>query len=592
MRVALLKCPESSGATASTSTSTISLVAPPGAPPAIPPPLPRQQAPCSSHAHPVVQHTIQTAPMFGQPLTPQPLWVASSPFMHTLVPQPLHTTTILFPSQPYYGSCVDGSIPIHPPVQPRLCGYHHGPHVTSEQRFNAPRKADPVDGHLLVPETLSRAVLEKFTPFVQPRSPPLAGAAHTSSSDASRYEANIASTAPVASDCFTPPPIKNIPMSTGDPKPTGIDGRGNLGIQSYVVSDPRANKRCKLDPNSAATAVPSDIEHISDDETVCAASALMALTTGHNDQHPTESPEEYSINLMQAAPKLSAQSPGALYSPYQYNLARTPIVGLPPIESVLPSSRRDNFSTTTVASSESSIAASRSPSASLSTSQCISGAFRLLLDDDHAEVDHMRYSTTESQCSGTSLHRDSSSSSSEVCRSEHELATTVRLIRHDRSHTDGDVSSSDIHASLNAPRESRRETSHADHRFMTAMYNESVHCKNHSFYPLGDMTGKLSCRPTYTVIHVLLTWITLSHTHPLPLRSSSAFSLFGVGESSFQSPRSPVLCAFYVYLLLHHVFSYNITPPQFHSSYLSVSNHFHLPCSHYYILFSIFLHMA
>ena len=483
MRVALLKCPESSGATASTSTSTISLVAPPGVPP-------RQQAPCSSHAHPVVQHTIQTAPMFGQPLTPQPLWVASSPCMHTLVPQPLHTTTILFPSQPYFGSCVDGSIPIHPPVQPRMCTYHHGPHVTSEQRFNAPRKADPVDDHLLVPETLSRAVLENFTPFVQPRSPPLAGAARTSSSDASRYEANIASTAPVASDCFTPPPVTNIPMSTGDPKPTGIDGRGNLGIQSYVVSDPRANKRCKLDPNSAATAVPSDIEHISDDETVSAASALMALTTGHNDQHPTKSPKEYSINLMQAAPKLSAHSPASVSSPYQYNSARPPIVGLPPIESVLPSSRRDNFSTTTVASSDSDIAACRSPSASLSTSQCISGAFRLLLDDDHAEVDHMRYSTTESQCSGTSFHRDSSSSSSEVCRSEQELATTVRLIRHDRSHTDGDVSSGDIHASLNNPRESRRETSHADHRFMTAMYNESVHCNNHAFYPLGDMTGK------------------------------------------------------------------------------------------------------
>ena len=490
MRVALLKCPESSGATSSTSTSTISLVAPPGTPQTRPPPLPRQQATCSSHAHPVVQHTIQTAPMFGQPLTPQPLWVASSPFMHTLVPQPLHTTTILFPSQPYFGSCVDGSIPIHPPVQPRMCTYHHGPHVTSEQRFNAPRKADPDDGHLLVPETLSRAVLEKFTPFVQPRSPPLAGAAHTSSSDSTnRYEANIASTAPVGPDCFTPPPITNVPMSTGDTKLTGFDGRGNPWIQSYVVSDPRANKRCNMDTESAATTVPSNIEHISDDETVCAASALMALTTGHNGQHTTESPEEYSINLMQAAPKLSAHSPASVSSPYQYNLVRPPIVGLPPIESVLPTSRRDNISTTTV-SSESSIAECRSPSASFSTSQCISGAFRLLLDDDHAEVDHMRYSTTESQCSGTSLHRDSCSSSSEVCRSEQELATTVRLIRHDRPHPDGDVSSSDMHASLNAPRESRHETSHADHRFMTAMYNESVHCNNHAFYPLGDMTGK------------------------------------------------------------------------------------------------------
>ena len=49
--------------------------------------------------------------------------------------------------------------------------------------------------------------------------------------------------------------------------------------------------------------------------------------------------------------------------------------------------------------------------------------------------------------------------------------------------------------------------------------------------------------------------------------SSSAFSLFGVGASSFQTPRSPVLCFFYLYLFLLHLFSYNITPPQFWYSY-------------------------
>ena len=70
------------------------------------------------------------------------------------------------------------------------------------------------------------------------------------------------------------------------------------------------------------------------------------------------------------------------------------------------------------------------------------------------------------------------------------------------------------------------------------------------------------------------------------------FPLFGVGPSSFQYPRSPVLCFFYLYLFLLHVFSYNITPTQFRSSYLSVSTHFHLPCSHYYIFFSLSRHMA
>ena len=57
---------------------------------------------------------------------------------------------------------------------------------------------------------------------------------------------------------------------------------------------------------------------------------------------------------------------------------------------------------------------------------------------------------------------------------------------------------------------------------------------------------------------------------------SPSFSLFGVGASNFQSPRSPVLCFFYLYSFLLHVFSYNITTPQFRSFYLSVSTHFHV----------------
>ena len=53
--------------------------------------------------------------------------------------------------------------------------------------------------------------------------------------------------------------------------------------------------------------------------------------------------------------------------------------------------------------------------------------------------------------------------------------------------------------------------------------------------------------------------------------SSSVFSPFGVGASSFQLPRSPVLCFFSLYYFLLRVYSYNITPPQFRSSFISVS---------------------
>ena len=48
----------------------------------------------------------------------------------------------------------------------------------------------------------------------------------------------------------------------------------------------------------------------------------------------------------------------------------------------------------------------------------------------------------------------------------------------------------------------------------------------------------------------------------------------------FSVARSPVLCFFYLYSFLPLLLSYNTTPPQFGSSYISVSTDFRLPCSH------------
>ena len=45
-----------------------------------------------------------------------------------------------------------------------------------------------------------------------------------------------------------------------------------------------------------------------------------------------------------------------------------------------------------------------------------------------------------------------------------------------------------------------------------------------------------------------------SHKQVMHSSSSLAFSLFGVGASNFQPPRSPVLCFFYLYSFLIHVF--------------------------------------
>ena len=64
----------------------------------------------------------------------------------------------------------------------------------------------------------------------------------------------------------------------------------------------------------------------------------------------------------------------------------------------------------------------------------------------------------------------------------------------------------------------------------------------------------------------------------------SLFYLFGVGTSSFQSPRSPVLCFLYLYLFLLHVILYNIAPPHFRYSDLSVSTNYRLPSSMFSLL--------
>ena len=90
-------------------------------------------------------------------------------------------------------------------------------------------------------------------------------------------------------------------------------------------------------------------------------------------------------------------------------------------------------------------------------------------------------------------------------------------------------------------------------------------------------------------------WKFSQHTN---LNSSSlAFPLFGIGATSFQFPRSPVLCFFSLYSFLPRVFSYNITPPQFWSSYLScppasifhvlITTSFSPPCPNYLTLASL-----
>ena len=55
------------------------------------------------------------------------------------------------------------------------------------------------------------------------------------------------------------------------------------------------------------------------------------------------------------------------------------------------------------------------------------------------------------------------------------------------------------------------------------------------------------------------------------------FPIWGL-HIKFSISRYPVMCFFYLYSFLLDVFSYKITPPQFRSSHLSVSTHFHLPC--------------
>ena len=94
--------------------------------------------------------------------------------------------------------------------------------------------------------------------------------------------------------------------------------------------------------------------------------------------------------------------------------------------------------------------------------------------------------------------------------------------------------------------------------------------------------------------------------HVFLLSSSSAFSLLGVGASSFHYPCSPVLSFFSpssMFSLLHLRLSFSphvLTISVFHvlittssSVFLSTCpNHLSLPCSHYYIFVCLSLHMS
>ena len=109
------------------------------------------------------------------------------------------------------------------------------------------------------------------------------------------------------------------------------------------------------------------------------------------------------------------------------------------------------------------------------------------------------------------------------------------------------------------------------HAIIRTLFKEIPFSKHTHFYQ--SLCHSFCCLIPLQTVGITSTPI---HTHFVAFlfaRSSScsAFSLFEVSVPSFQSPRSPVLSFFYLYLFLLLSFSYNITPPQFRSPYLSVS---------------------
>ena len=113
----------------------------------------------------------------------------------------------------------------------------------------------------------------------------------------------------------------------------------------------------------------------------------------------------------------------------------------------------------------------------------------------------------------------------------------------------------------------------------TVLYSSISHCSAF-IYPLLFWISLyhivlLSCIP-YCCEFAYITLLFFRLFPDLLLSSSSQCSAFVylplliIRTPSFQSPCSPVLCFFYLYSFLIHFFSYNITPPQFRSSYLLV----------------------
>ena len=71
------------------------------------------------------------------------------------------------------------------------------------------------------------------------------------------------------------------------------------------------------------------------------------------------------------------------------------------------------------------------------------------------------------------------------------------------------------------------------------------------------------------------------------------FLYLGLAPQVFNhSPSYPVSCFFSLYSCSLCVSLYNFCPPQFWSSCLSVSTHFHPPCDHYYIFYCLSLYIV
>ena len=311
------------------------------------------------------------------------------PFTSSTLPQPLHATSIMQPVNK--GVCMSNART-----------------MTADEASSSVSSTAGLDRPLLVAETLSKAVLDQIGPFIHPRSPPVAAVATATTTNKPSYSALTEGRANV--DTISSCGLLPVQYSTfvGAPTVSRAEvGDGNVTAAKLRYPSVYATGSAAVRPRrtSSDTCCVPDYAGVlyahTDPQTTPAIpvyqrSNPFAAATNQYVEHGYLCPALGRQAIQSQRPTFGDMLPGA-----HGHDSRQSVVSLPPIGCVLdvpqtchvqPSEAANDAQTSHVnnpytivdlegVSMHDSKPLSHKNSSSPSTSQCISAAFKLLLDD-------------------------------------------------------------------------------------------------------------------------------------------------------------------------------------------------------------------